>query len=304
MDVNTAFLNDKLQEEVCVSQPEGFVDPDHPTHVYHLKKALYGLKQAPRAWHNTLSRSANALCCNNVQHSRSKHIDIRHHFIREQVENGVVKLYFVKMEYQLADIFTKAFPKERFKFLLPRLGMKSMTSESLKRLQEEENEYLAFGRHLEEIHVTWAHLEKKQTRLGTKTKTLENLCSQSLETAPPVLYDAVTTHLVTASQPFMTASTHTDSHADLEDSTHDSITIKMRRRRSSILINRKDTIENANPPPTHNHPVQPAALRARAIQELHELQMISALVDSRLENIERFLNNFANEMTLSPMMNR
>ncbi|GJY89322.1 retrovirus-related pol polyprotein from transposon TNT 1-94 [Tanacetum coccineum] len=55
MDIKTAFLNDELKEEVYVSQPEGFVDPDHPTHVYRLKKALYGLKQAPRAWHDTLS---------------------------------------------------------------------------------------------------------------------------------------------------------------------------------------------------------------------------------------------------------
>ncbi|GJW89813.1 retrovirus-related pol polyprotein from transposon TNT 1-94 [Tanacetum coccineum] len=299
MDVKTAFLNGELKEEVYVSQPEGFVDPDHPTHVYRLKKALYSLKQAPRAWYDTLSeflldnkfskglqvsqnpgsifsnqskfalerlkkfgmdlcdpvdtpmvdqlkldeeplgipvdqirfrsmvgslmyltacrpelvfavcmcaryqasptkkhlkalkrvfrylrgtinwglwypkdtamaltayilwmrskltdygfvfnkiplycdnRSAIALCCNNVQHSRSKHIDIRHHFIREQVEKGVVELYFVTTDYQLADIFTKALPRERFEFILPRLGTKSMSSETLKHLQEGEEE--------------------------------------------------------------------------------------------------------------------------------------------------------------------
>ncbi|GKD15810.1 hypothetical protein Tco_1204968 [Tanacetum coccineum] len=50
---------------------------------------------------------AIALCCNNVQHSQSKHIGIRHHFIKEQVENRVVELYFVRTEYQLADISTK-----------------------------------------------------------------------------------------------------------------------------------------------------------------------------------------------------
>nr|GEY75732.1 retrovirus-related Pol polyprotein from transposon TNT 1-94 [Tanacetum cinerariifolium] len=154
MDVKTAFLNGKLKEEVYVSQAKGFVDPDHPTHVYRLKKALYWLKQAPRKFgidscdsidtpmvdrlkldEDTLripvdqtrfrsmvgslmyltasrpdiiftvcmcaryqklwmrsqltdygfdfnkipmycdNRSAIALCCNNVQHSRSKHID-------------------------------------------------------------------------------------------------------------------------------------------------------------------------------------------------------------------------------------
>ncbi|GJR39121.1 copia protein [Tanacetum coccineum] len=327
MDVKIAFLNDELKEKVYVSQPEGFVDPDNPTHVYRLKKALYGLKQAPQAWKtgkhillvqiyvddiifastdpkacdifsNEMSskfqmsmmgqmsfflglqvsqnpififinqskftleilkkfgmdscdpvdtpmvssfayqkackalkrvfrylrgtinwglwypkdtamaltdyvdadhvgcqdtqrstsgsaqflgdklvswsskkqkstaisttkveyiamsgccaqilwmrsqltdygfvfnkiplyydnRSAIALYCNNVQHSRSKHIDIRHHFIREKVEKGMVELYFMTTDYQLADIFTKALPRERFKFLLPRLGMKN-----------------------------------------------------------------------------------------------------------------------------------------------------------------------------------
>ncbi|GJW36648.1 retrovirus-related pol polyprotein from transposon TNT 1-94 [Tanacetum coccineum] len=353
MDVKTAFLNGDIQEKVFVSQPEGFEDPDNPTHVYHLNKALYRLKQAPRAWYDTLSKflmankffkgavdptpggifinqakyaletlkkygmdlsdpvdtpmvdrlkldedlmgipvdqtrfrgmvgslmyltasrpdlvfavcmcaryqakptkkhfeaikrvfrylkgtinmglwypkdnamsltayadadhagcqdsrrstsgsaqflgdrlvswsskkqrstaistteaeyiamsgccaqilwmrsqlkdygfdfnkiplycdnkSAIALCCNNVQHSRSKHIDIRHHFIREQVENRVVELYFVETNYQLADILTKALPRERFEFLLPRLGMKSLTPETLKRLQEGKDE--------------------------------------------------------------------------------------------------------------------------------------------------------------------
>ncbi|GKE84938.1 hypothetical protein Tco_1558680, partial [Tanacetum coccineum] len=82
------------------------------------------------------NRSAVALCCNNVQHPQSKHIYILHHFIREQMEKGVVELYFASTDYQLADISTKALPRERFEFLLPRLGMKSMSPETLKRLQE------------------------------------------------------------------------------------------------------------------------------------------------------------------------
>nr|GEV24784.1 copia protein [Tanacetum cinerariifolium] len=55
MNVKTAFLNGELKKEVYVSQPEGFVDQDNPSHVYKLKKALYGLKQAPRTWYDMLS---------------------------------------------------------------------------------------------------------------------------------------------------------------------------------------------------------------------------------------------------------
>nr|GEX77971.1 retrovirus-related Pol polyprotein from transposon TNT 1-94 [Tanacetum cinerariifolium] len=341
MDVKTAFLNDELNEIVYVSQPEGFVDPEHPTYVYRLKKSLYGLKQAPRAWYNKLSKflistgfskgvvdptlftrltskhillvqiyvddiifastdpnscqrfahemsltfqmsmmgqmsfflglqvsqnprgifinqskyaleilkkydfdsstpidtpmaerpkldednggklidptcyrgmvgslmylSANrpnivfaicmcarlvswsskkqkrtaisttvaeyialsgccaqifwmrsqlkdygfdfhkipmycdnqsdiAMCYNSVQHSRSKHIDIRHHFIKEQVERRVVELYFVETKYQLA------LPRERFETLLPLLGVRQMSPDTLKELLESTTE--------------------------------------------------------------------------------------------------------------------------------------------------------------------
>nr|GEX43868.1 retrovirus-related Pol polyprotein from transposon TNT 1-94 [Tanacetum cinerariifolium] len=214
MNVKTAFLNGELKEEVYVSQPEGFVDQNNPSHMYKLKKALYGLKQAPRVWYDMLSsflisqqfskgavdptlftrhaknnllldtdmsltayadadhagyqetrrstsrsaqfldygfqfnkiplycdnKSAIALCCNNVQHSRAKHIDVRYHFIKEQVENGIVELYFVRTEYQLADIFTKPLLRERFNFLIDKLGMKNMSPDTLKRLAEETDE--------------------------------------------------------------------------------------------------------------------------------------------------------------------
>ncbi|GKB56444.1 retrovirus-related pol polyprotein from transposon TNT 1-94 [Tanacetum coccineum] len=56
VDVNTSILNGPLKEEVYVSQPNRFVDLEHPEKVYRLKKALYGLKQALRAWYNKLSK--------------------------------------------------------------------------------------------------------------------------------------------------------------------------------------------------------------------------------------------------------
>ncbi|GKA89657.1 retrovirus-related pol polyprotein from transposon TNT 1-94 [Tanacetum coccineum] len=86
------------------------------------------------------NKSAIALCYNNVQHCRSKHIDIRFHFIKEQVENGVVELYFVNTEYQLADIFTKSLGRERIEFLINKLGIQSFTPETLKQLADEAEE--------------------------------------------------------------------------------------------------------------------------------------------------------------------
>nr|GEZ95700.1 ribonuclease H-like domain-containing protein [Tanacetum cinerariifolium] len=313
MDVKTTFLNGTLKEDVYVCQPEGFIDADHPSHVFKLKKALYELKQAPRAWYNELLtfllqnhffkgttdltlfirrsrrhlsvdatkyrsmigalmyltsskpdivhatclcaryqakptekhlkevkrifcylrgtintslwytkdygfeltgfsdadyarckdtfkstsggaqflgeklvswslnkqnctamstaeveyvslfaccaqvlwmrtqstdygfhfnkisiycdlKSAIAISCNLVQHSRTKHIAVRYHFIKEHVEKVTTELYFVKTDYQLADIFTKALPVDRFNYLVRRLGMRSLSPQELDRL--------------------------------------------------------------------------------------------------------------------------------------------------------------------------
>ncbi|GJV57929.1 retrovirus-related pol polyprotein from transposon TNT 1-94, partial [Tanacetum coccineum] len=296
MDVNTTFLNGILKEELYVSQPEGFVNQDHPNHVFRLKKALYSLKQAPRAWYDLLSKFhlsqkfvkgvvdpmlftrkegndlilvqiyvddiifafadpifydkfaklmskrfkmsmmgqisfflgrqilqsprgifinqskcalemlkkygldqcddvdipmvgqlkldedpngtpvdptryrgmvgslmyltasrpdlvfAVCMCARDTGFNLTAFADTDHagcqdsrkstsgstQFLGEklQVENGVVELYFVKTNYQLTDIFTKALARERFEFLINRLGMQSITPKELKRLVE------------------------------------------------------------------------------------------------------------------------------------------------------------------------
>nr|GEY16171.1 hypothetical protein [Tanacetum cinerariifolium] len=257
MDVKTAFLHGSLKEDVYVCQPEGFINADHPSHVYKLKKALYGLnkhqghvhatclyaryqakptekhlKEVKRIFHylrgtvntglwyskdsgfelvgfsdadyagckdnfksisgggqflgekmvswsskkqdctmlstaeaeyvsisaccaqvlwmqtqlmdfgfhfNKIpiycdSKSAIPISCNPVQHSRTKHIDVRYHFIKEHVEKGTIKLYFVNTNYQLADLFTKALSADRFNYLVHRLGMRSLSPQELDRL--------------------------------------------------------------------------------------------------------------------------------------------------------------------------
>ncbi|GKA14607.1 retrovirus-related pol polyprotein from transposon TNT 1-94 [Tanacetum coccineum] len=77
------------------------------------------------------SQSAIAISCNPVQHSRTKHIHTRYHFIKEHIENGIIELYFVKTEYQLADMFTKALPEDKFQYLVKRVGMRCLTPAEL-----------------------------------------------------------------------------------------------------------------------------------------------------------------------------
>ncbi|GJT73036.1 hypothetical protein Tco_1032322 [Tanacetum coccineum] len=83
------------------------------------------------------SKAAIAISCNPVQHSRTKYIDVKYHFIKEHVENGIVELFFLETEYQLTDLFTKALSKDRFKYLVRRLEMRCLTPEELEVLANE-----------------------------------------------------------------------------------------------------------------------------------------------------------------------
>nr|GFC95708.1 ribonuclease H [Tanacetum cinerariifolium] len=80
------------------------------------------------------SKAAIAISCNHVQRSCTKYIDVRYHFIKENVKKGIVELFFVRTEHQFADLFTKALPVERFKYLVRRLGMRCLTSAELEAL--------------------------------------------------------------------------------------------------------------------------------------------------------------------------
>nr|GEU64561.1 hypothetical protein [Tanacetum cinerariifolium] len=64
-------------------------------------------------------------------------VEAEYHFIKELVEKGIVELFFVKTEYQLADLFTKALPEDRFKYLVKRLSMSCLTPEELEVLANE-----------------------------------------------------------------------------------------------------------------------------------------------------------------------
>nr|GEY34059.1 retrovirus-related Pol polyprotein from transposon TNT 1-94 [Tanacetum cinerariifolium] len=155
MDVKTTFLHGSLKEDVYVCQPEGFIDADHPSHAKPTEKHLKEVKRIFRylkgnvntgLWYSKDSgfkltgfsyadyAGSIAISCNPVQHSRTKHIAVRYHFIKEHVEKGTIELYFVKTDYQLADIFTKTLPADRFNYLVRRLGMRSLSPKELERL--------------------------------------------------------------------------------------------------------------------------------------------------------------------------
>ena len=85
----------------------------------------YGVKleKVPLYFDNT---SAINLTKNPIQHSKSKHIEIRHHFIRDHIQKGDIEFMFVKTENQLADLFTKPLARDRFNKLRTEIGVLDM----------------------------------------------------------------------------------------------------------------------------------------------------------------------------------
>nr|GEV44830.1 hypothetical protein [Tanacetum cinerariifolium] len=166
MDVKTAFLNGELKEKAkptekqlhAVKQSFRYLKGIINMSLWYSKDIDMSLTAYSDAYHVgcqdtrcyfgfTFSKiplycdnkSAIALCYNNVQHYRAKDIDIHYCFIKEKVKNEIVELYFVQTKYQLADIFTKSLPRERFNFLIEKLGIRSMSLKTLKRLTGEED---------------------------------------------------------------------------------------------------------------------------------------------------------------------
>nr|GFC14688.1 copia protein [Tanacetum cinerariifolium] len=115
MDVKSAFLYERIDEEVYVTQPKGFLDPQHPKKVYKLVKALYGLHQALRA------------CLDEGRISKEcyggTYFLPRHHFIRDANEKKLIQVLKIHIDDNVADLLTKAFDGPRFNHLVVNIEM-------------------------------------------------------------------------------------------------------------------------------------------------------------------------------------
>nr|GEU97295.1 retrovirus-related Pol polyprotein from transposon TNT 1-94 [Tanacetum cinerariifolium] len=112
-----------------------FLDSDHVGCLDSRKSTSGGIQFL--GGDKLVSWSSKKQDCTSISSAEAVHIDVRYHFIKEKVEKGIVELFFVRTEYQLANLFTKALPEERFKYLVRRLGMRCLTPEELEVLANE-----------------------------------------------------------------------------------------------------------------------------------------------------------------------
>ncbi|GKE99478.1 hypothetical protein Tco_0022829 [Tanacetum coccineum] len=130
-----------LQPDSCIALT-AFVDADHAG-CQDTKKSASGSMQLLDdrlvSWSSKKQKST-AISSTEAEYIALSGCYIRHHFIKEKVENEVVEMYFVRTKYQLADIFTKPLARERLKFLIKKLRMQSMSPETLKKPADEEEE--------------------------------------------------------------------------------------------------------------------------------------------------------------------
>nr|GEX16490.1 copia protein [Tanacetum cinerariifolium] len=302
MDVKTAFLQSTLKEDVYVCQPEGFIDADHPSHVFKLKKALYGLKQAPKAWRFVddilvvqvyvddiifgsthpwytqlffdlmkscfemsmtgeitfflglqVNQSSRGIFLNQSSYVleilkkygmescdpvgtpmeikdkldldqngtlvdatkyrsmigaliylTSSKPDIVHatylcaryqakptekHLKEEHVEKGTIELYFFKMDYQMAVLFTKALPVDRFNYLVRRLGMRSLSPQELDRLAKSHQSQRDLPRSTPLDRVEVLGMIEKRSNVKENQKRQNRIkTGQKREAGPPMNY--------------------------------------------------------------------------------------------------------------------
>ncbi|GJZ58247.1 retrovirus-related pol polyprotein from transposon TNT 1-94 [Tanacetum coccineum] len=142
IDVKSAFLNGKISEEVYVQQPPGYLKGTPNLGLWYLKGLGFDLKAYSDLdyagcnldWKTEAEYVAAAGCCAQVLwikmlHSRTKHIDIRYHFIRDHILKGDIKLHFIPTDMQLADIFTKPLAELSFTRLVAELGKLNIKKE-------------------------------------------------------------------------------------------------------------------------------------------------------------------------------
>ncbi|GJT66646.1 ribonuclease H-like domain-containing protein [Tanacetum coccineum] len=184
MDVKTAFLNGELKEEVYVSQPEGFVDHDNPSHVYKLKKALYGLKQAPRAWYDMLSSFLIS------QHFFKCAVDPTL-FTRQAENDLLLKAQRIKPTLYDGSVLTKKHDvmyvvDSEKTLILAEEGRSKMNEKQNDPISKEKNDVPEF-REFFKIHNLKAQLQEKDTTISNLKKHIANLkekvvadCSKSV----------------------------------------------------------------------------------------------------------------------------